>query len=73
MCLCMKAQKHKPFSELHPLKIPEEQWDVVSVDFITELPDLDSHGFDMTMPVVVDSVSKQSHFVPTHTWLQHWV
>jgi hypothetical protein len=36
----------------------------VSVNFIVELPDL--HGFDATM-VVVDSVSKQSHFIPTHT------
>ena len=32
--------------------------------FITKLPDL--HGFDTTM-VVVDSVSKQGHFIPTHT------
>jgi hypothetical protein len=37
---------------------------MVSVDFITKLPD--SHGFDTSM-VVVDSVSKQSHFIPTHT------
>jgi transposase InsO family protein len=37
---------------------------MVSVDFITELPN--SHGFDAAM-VVVDSVSKQSHFIPTHT------
>ena len=55
MRLRIKAQKCKPFSELHPLKIPEEQWDIVSVDFITELPD--SNGFDATM-VMVDSVSK---------------
>ena len=60
----MKAQKHKPFGELHPLPIPEARWDVVSVDFIVELPD--SHGFDAVM-VVVDSVSKRSHFIPTHT------
>jgi hypothetical protein len=64
MCLRTKAQKRKPFGELHPLAVPEEQWDVVSVDFITKLPHL--HGFDVTM-VVVDSVSKQSHFIPTHT------
>jgi hypothetical protein len=64
MCLRTKAQKRKPFGELHPLPIPEARWDVVSVDFITELPD--SHGFDATM-VVVDSVSKRSHFIPTHT------
>ena len=55
MCLHMKAQKQKPFGELHPLSIPKVQWDIVSVDFITELPN--SHGFDPTM-VVVDSVSK---------------
>jgi hypothetical protein len=50
-----KAQKRKPFGELHPLPIPEAHWDVVSVDFITELPD--SHRFDAAM-VVVDLVSK---------------
>jgi len=55
MCLHTKAQKHKPFGELHPLPVPKAQWDVVSVDFIVELPD--SHGFNTTM-VVVDSVSK---------------
>ena len=63
MCLHMKAQKWKPFSELHPLPIPEDHWDVVSVDFIIKLPD--SHGFDATM-VVVDLVSKGSHFIPMH-------
>ena len=64
LCLRTKAQKHRPFGELHPLPIPENRWDVISVDFITELPD--AHGFDAMM-VVVDSVSKHSHFIPTHT------
>jgi hypothetical protein len=64
MCLQTKAQKCKPFGKLHPLLIPKARWDIVRVDFITELPD--SHGFNATM-VVVDSVSKQSHFIPTHT------
>jgi hypothetical protein len=39
LCLRTKAQKQKPFGELHPLPIPEARWDVVSVDFIVELPD----------------------------------
>jgi hypothetical protein len=60
----MKAQKHRPFGKLYPLPIPEAQWNIVSVDFITELSD--SHGFD-TMVVVVDLVSRQSYFIPTHT------
>jgi hypothetical protein len=64
MCLHMKAQKQKPFGKLRPLPIPEARWDIVSVDFIIELPNL--HGFDAMM-VVVDLVSKRSHFIPTHT------
>jgi hypothetical protein len=63
MCLHTKAQKRKPLGKLHPLLVPKARWDVVSVDFITELPD--SHRFNVAM-VVVDSVSKRSHFIPTH-------
>jgi hypothetical protein len=64
MCLRTKMQKQKPFSTLLPLPIPEHPWVVTSVDFITELPDL--HGFNAAM-VVVDSVTKHGHFIPTHT------
>jgi hypothetical protein len=64
MCLQTKAQKWKPFGELLPIPIPEYPWDVTSIDFIIKLPDL--HEFNVTM-VVVDSVTKQGHFIPTHT------
>jgi hypothetical protein len=64
LCLQMKVQKRKPFGELLPLPIPEHPWDMTSVDFIIELPD--SHSFNVTM-AIVDSVTKQGHFIPTHT------
>ena len=50
--------------ELHPLWILDSQWDMLSVDFIVELSL--SSRCDAVM-TVVDSVSKQTHFIPMHT------
>src|ERR1700761_236126 len=66
MCLCTKSIRQLPSGELHPLPIPNSPWDTVSVDFIVELPE--SNGKDAIM-VVVDSVTKHSHFVSTTTTL----
>jgi hypothetical protein len=55
LCLWTKVQWHRSIRELHPLSIPENHWDVISIDFIEELPDL--HGHDAIMNVV-DSVGK---------------
>src|SRR5208282_3118500 len=64
MCLRTKAIRQPPVGELHPLPVPDAPWDVVSVDFISELPE--ANGKDCAM-VVVDSVTKRSHFVDTVT------
>jgi len=64
LCARTKAQRHLPVGELQPLAIPEERWDAISVDFISELPE--SGGYDAIM-VAVNSVGKQSHFVETVT------
>ena len=64
LCLCTKAQWHLPIGELSLLPIPESCWATISIDFIVELPE--SHGYDAIMNVV-DSVSKVSHFILTHT------
>jgi hypothetical protein len=64
ICLRTKIQRRRPTGELHPLPIPENCWDVLSVDFISELPD--AHGHDAIMNVV-DSIGKQAHFIPTNT------
>ena len=45
-----------PVGELHPLPIPDTPWDMISVDFIVELPESTDHDAVM---VVVDSVTKE--------------
>jgi len=60
----MKPWQHSPVGELQPLSVPDTQWDILSVDFMVELPESSRHNAVMT---VVDSVSKRVHFVPTHT------
>ena len=64
LCLCTKIQCCLLTGELQPLPIPEEHWDIISVDFISELPE--SGGYDSIM-VAVDSMGKCFHFVETVT------
>jgi transposase InsO family protein len=53
---------------LQPLSIPEKKWEVITMDFITELPRMNKQH-DSIM-VVVEKLTKATHFVPmktTHT------
>ena len=66
---CDTCQHVKTFltlkaGKLMPNKIPDCQWQVISVDLIMELPL--SQGFD-TILVVVDHLSKRIHTIPTTT------
>jgi len=63
LCLKTKPIRQAPVGELHPLRIPDSQWNMLSVDFVVELPLSSRHDAVMT---VVDSVSKRAHFIPTH-------
>ena len=64
LCLQTKVQHQPLIGELSLLPIQEFCWDTISIDFIIELPV--SHGYNAVMNVV-DSVSKMSHFILTHT------
>ena len=63
-CQCVKTAHHTPYGKLQPLDIPSRPWQSISMDFIMGLPL--SHAFDAIF-VVVDRLTKQSHFIPTTT------
>jgi hypothetical protein len=64
---CWKVNAHymKPGGLLQPLSIPEWKWNDISMDFIVDLP-LTAHKFD-SIWVIMDRLSKSTHFIPVHT------
>jgi hypothetical protein len=64
-CRKVKADYMKPRGLLQPLSIPEWKWDDISIDFIVGLP-LTARKFD-SIWVIVDRLSKSTHFIPVHT------
>ena len=62
-CARGKVLRHKPYSLLKQLPIPKKPWNSISMDFIKQLPP--SSGFTSIL-VVVDRLSKQCIFIPTH-------
>jgi len=62
-CMQSKPQRHRPYGSLQQLPILERPWNSISIDFIEKLPS--SSSFD-TILVIVDRLSKQAIFIPTH-------
>ena len=65
---CRKCQQTKifpakPQGELYPNKIPTKPFQIISVDFLTDLPP--SQGYDAMM-IVVDLHSKRVYTIPCH-------
>ncbi|CAI7853443.1 unnamed protein product [Closterium sp. NIES-53] len=60
-----RKAKQKKSELLQPLLVPEQPWQVVSLDFITGLPST-SRGHDAIL-VVINKFSKMGHFIPTNT------
>ena len=61
-CNRTKIFPAKPFGKLTPTQIPTENWQTISVDLITGLPE--SQDYNAIM-VVVDRLSKLLHAMPT--------
>ncbi|GJY01959.1 putative reverse transcriptase domain-containing protein [Tanacetum coccineum] len=62
MCLNVKAEHQKPSDLLVQPEIPQWKWDNITVDFVTKLPRTSS-GYD-TIWVIVDRLTKSTHFLP---------
>ena len=64
LCLRTKPIRQAPVGKLHPLRILDLRWNMLSVDFIVELPLFSRCNAVIT---VVDLISKRAHFIPMHT------
>ncbi|KIN99391.1 hypothetical protein M404DRAFT_30448 [Pisolithus tinctorius Marx 270] len=62
-CAQAKVPHHQPYSLLKQLLVWEKPWNSISMDFIEQLPASSSF---MAILVVVDQLSKQAIFIPTH-------
>jgi hypothetical protein len=62
ICQKSKPRRHAPVGLLQPIPIPTQPFEVVTMDFIPELPE--SNGFTNIL-VVVDKLTKYALFIPT--------
>ena len=64
-CQQVKTEHEHPASLLQPLPIPNQKWEIISLDFITALPR--NQNQNDSIMVVVDKLSKATHFIPFKT------
>ena len=64
-CQQVKTEHQHPAGLLHPLPIPSWKWEVISLDFITGFPR--NQNQNDSIMVVVDKLSKETHFIPVKT------
>ncbi len=64
ICQKSKPRRHRPVGFLQPIPIPTRPFEVVSMDFIPELPDASGHD---NILVIVDKLTKYAFFIPCNT------
>ena len=57
----MKNHPQQHFGPLIPNKMPNEPWEIISTDLITQL--LESNNYNVIC-VIVDRLTKRAHFIP---------
>jgi hypothetical protein len=62
-CQKAKVEHTKLPGLLQPLPVPDQAWDVVSLDFVEGLPNSDRYS---AILVGIDKFSKYGHFIPLH-------
>jgi len=53
--------RYKKYGKVVPLQIPSRHWEHISMDFITDLPNV--KGYNQCW-VIVDRFTKMAHFIP---------
>ncbi|CDO68809.1 hypothetical protein BN946_scf184805.g18 [Trametes cinnabarina] len=65
-CACAKTPRHLPYGTLKQLPIPEHPWNSISMNLIEQLP---IFGGYTAILIVVDRLTEQAIFIPTHDTL----
>ena len=66
VCAQNKGRQNQPVGAIHPLPVPRQPWEDISVDLVTGLP-MDE-GFD-SVCTVVDRFSKEINIFPVASTL----
>jgi len=60
-CQPNKTARHKKCGKLVPLEIPLRPWEQISMDFITDIPNIKAYNQCL---VIVDRFTNMAHFIP---------
>ncbi|QRV75096.1 Retrovirus-related Pol polyprotein from transposon [Ceratobasidium sp. AG-Ba] len=64
VCQKTKPKRHGKIGYLQPIPIPEQPFEVITLDFIMDLPE--SQGYNAIL-VIVDKLTRYAHFIPCTT------